>query len=146
MLFSAGVVVLLWSCASAPCPAPSEQRRIVQVNHVSGGDAPTINSLEVYESGLLRLNNVGSLVRCSTASAAELSEISSLADPALLEEVEWNIGGVHDAEWAQIFADGAEVRILLERPPQETVPLLHALDALFEEHFGRRYDMVLLSD
>ena len=47
---------------------------------------------------------------------------------------------------AQIQAEGAEVRIVLEDPPRELRPLLSSVDTLFEEHFGRRYDMALLSD
>jgi hypothetical protein len=75
-----------------------EQHRIVQANHVEGGEAPTIDSLEVYEGGLLRLEHVGSRILCSVATEEELSQVSTLADPAVVERVEWTIRGVHDAE------------------------------------------------
>jgi hypothetical protein len=133
------------SCASSPCPAGPEQLRIVQVNHIRGGDAPTIVSLEVYESGFLRLNHVGAKTFCSPATEEEISGISDLVDPVRVQELEWTIQGVYDAEWIQIFADGAEARLLLNPPPEELLPLLRALDSLFRAHFGRRYDNPLLS-
>lgn len=134
------------SCVSTSCPPSQEENRIIQANHVSGGDAPTIDSLEVYKNGLLRLDHVGTRIFCSTATEEKTSEISNLTDPALVKEIEWTILGVHDAEWVQIFADGAEARVLLQPPPQELIPLLRTLDALFREHFGWRYDMPLLAD
>jgi hypothetical protein len=140
------LAAIFCSCASASCPPGPEQNRIIQANHIAGGDAPTIDSLEAYKSGLLRLNHVGTRIFCSTATEEQISEISSLVDPALVQELEWTILGVHDAEWIQIFADGAEARLLLQPAPEELTPLLRALDALFREHFGRRYDNPLLSE
>lgn len=143
------LALLAWTlcgCASAPCPPGPEQDRIILVNHVAGGDAPTIDSLEVYKSGLLRLNHTGTRIFCSTATEEHISEVSRLVDPARVHKLGWTIRGMHDAEWIQIFADGAEARLVLEPPPQELLPLLRALDSLFREHFGRRYDMPLLAD
>ena len=146
LLSVVGSALALLSCSSAPCPAGAEHDRIIQANHISGGEAPTIDSLEVYKNGLLRLNHVGSRIFCSKASEQQVSALSTLADPGLVEKTEWTIAGVHDAEWAQIFVDGAETRVLLRPPPQDLVPLLRALDTLFTEHFGRHYDTPFLPE
>ncbi len=49
-----------------------------------------------------------------------------------------------DWEMAQVFVGKKEVRIVVDDPPQELVPLLQFVDALFRDHFGRQYDMPLL--
>jgi hypothetical protein len=45
---------------------------------------------------------------------------------------------------AQIQAGDVELRVVLDEPPEQVVPILGSLDTLFREHFGRRYDMPLL--
>lgn len=140
------LVVLLGACSTWRCPATTADEPLLQINHFSGGDAPVVYALKVYEDGLLRLDKVGFRAFCSRVKQARLAELRVLVNPERLSELEWSPQAGMDWRMAQIQAESAEVRIVLEDPPQELRPLLSSVDALFGEHFGRRYDMTLVSN
>lgn len=139
-----GLALLLNACSVWRCPETPASKPFLEVNHFSGGDAPVVYSLETYENGLVRLEKVGFRSFCSKAEEARVSEIQSLVDPERFEAMEWSPEAGMDWRMAQILAGEAEVRIVLERTHDELDPLLHALDSLFTDQFGRRYDMPLL--
>lgn len=139
-------LLLVGACSAWRCPAPPTERPFFQVNHFSGGDAPVVYALEVYEDGLVRLNKVGFRAFCSRLEQGQLSQLQVLVESKRLNEAEWSPQAGMDWRMAQIQTGSAELRIVLEDPPQELRPLLSLIDALFKEHFGRRYDMALLSN
>lgn len=105
-----------------------------------------VYALELHDSGVVRLNKVGFRAFCSIVHKDRLLDLRSFVDANSLEDIEWFPHAGHDWRMAQIQAGGAEVRIVLEEPPEDLIPLLRALDALFRDYFGRRYDMPLLSE
>lgn len=138
--------ILLCGCTSWRCPEAPGEEPFLRVNHFSGGDGPVVYSLEAYEGELIRLNKVGWRAFCSTVESVELSPLRELGAPEELREIEWSPEAGHDWRMAQIQAEGVELRVVLDEPPGQVVPLLQSVDALFREHFGRRYDMPLLSE
>jgi hypothetical protein len=138
--------LLLGACSTRRCPTTPADKCFLQINHFSGGEAPVVYALEVYKNGVVRLNKVGFRAYCSKVEEARLSRLKSLVNPDRLSELEWSPQAGMDWRMAQIQAGNAEVRVVLEEPPQELRPLLESVDALFDDLFGRRYDMPLLAD
>lgn len=139
-------VLLLGACSTWRCPATPAGKTFLQINHFSGGDGPVVYALEVYEDGLVRLNKVGFRAFCSRVEDSRLSELRSLVNPEHLRKIEWSPQAGMDWRMAQIQAGSAELRAVLEDPPQELRPLLESVDSLFADLFGRRYDMPLLAN
>jgi len=138
--------LLLGACSTWRCPTTPVAKPFLQLNHFSGGEAPVVYALAVYENGVVRLDKVGFRAYCSEVEGARLSKLKSLVNPSRLSQVEWSPQAGMDSRMAQIQAGSAEVRVVLEDPPQELRPLLESVDSLFADLFGRRYDMPLLSN
>jgi hypothetical protein len=140
------LVLLLGACSTWRCPTTPAGKPFLQINHFSGGEAPVVYALAVYDNGVVRLDKVGFRAYCSEVEGARLSKLKSLVNPDRLSELEWSPQAGMDWRMAQIQAGNAEVRVVLEEPPQELRPLLESVDALFDDLFGGRYDMSLLAD
>ena len=132
-------------CSAWRCPVvlPVELP-VLKIAHWSGGVGPIVYVLEVHESGTLNLEKVGLRSRCAAVSSRELAQLRSILDAIDVGEIKWDPRAGMDWEMAQIFVGQKEVRIVVSDPPQNLVPLLKFVDALFQDHFGRRYDMPLL--
>lgn len=132
-------------CASLACSS-GDTEPVIRVAHLSGGDGPIIYLLQVSQGGQARLEKVGFRNYCRRVSRQELESLRGVVEHTAFEEIASSPGtGLHEEE-AHVFADGVEVRVVLPDPPKDLVRLFEALDALFREHFGWRYDMPLLSD
>lgn len=89
------------------------------------------------------------LFACLTSlsvSSEELKAVRRLVEITEFAEIAWSPNTGLDQEEAHVFAHDVEVRVVLPDPPQDLIPLFEALDDLFDEHFGWRYDMPLLSE
>lgn len=132
-------------CASVTCSSSDAEPPLIRVAHLSGGDGPVIHLLQVSQAGQARLEKVGFRDYCRRVSRDELEAVRSLVERTAFEEIAWSPGtGLHQEE-AHVFAQGVEVRVVLPDPPEDLVPLFETLDDVFDEHFGWRYNMPLLS-
>lgn len=137
--------VIQLGCGTTGCYQPLSGELLIQIGHVSGGDAPVVYVLAIYQDGMIQLDKVGFRTYCATITPDELASLRSLVDPQKIGEMQWSPLAGGDRRMAQITVDDKELRVVLDQPPEELRALLGGVDSLFDAHFDRKYDMPLLS-
>lgn len=144
-LFALGAIAALLSACSAYDCSRVTGDPALRIGRLSGGEGPRINISEVYSDGYLRFQQLGRRSYCRSIPKEEARQLVTLVGQADLRALSEAAPGFDTPE-ARLEWNELRVRVPLEPPPAELLPLFRHVDAVFERRFGPRYDLRLVSD
>jgi hypothetical protein len=147
ILLTAGLVApgATVSCASRGCVS-SHGVVVVSVRASSGGDAPGVQTMRLYQDGRLELENpgeTGTQVFCSRVSGRTVLRIAAEMSSQDFRLTAAGLPGVAalccDRALAFVTTPERQFVVDLEQVPPTIVPFLVDLDTIFSTHFRPRY-------
>jgi hypothetical protein len=135
------------ACSTSRCqPAAMGKAPLLEVQHLSGGDAPVAETLVLYDNGQLELNHAARRAKrpeCATIPSQELATIRSLlSSPDFQRAVQALAGSGRqccDKEEALVKYGGLEFWVVTNDAPAEVAQIFSALDRMALGAFGRHY-------
>jgi len=126
---------------------------ILEVQHLSGGDAPVVEILALYDDGRLELTHAARGTKrpeCTTIPPQELAGVRDLLGAPGFQRSGQALatGGRQccDKEEALVKHGSLEFWVATDDAPAEIGQLFSALDRIFLEAFGRGYWLRLASN
>jgi len=143
------VAIATIGCATIECRA-APATAVIRIAHISGGDVPIVTRLQLYEDGLVELQEIGHRKRCARDDTALIERIRSATSiPAFTEEVSAiaaDRAKYAPADWEQLIVevDGQErFWIAIEKEPPGIIGVLEKVDYAFRKSFGSAYRVSL---
>ena len=140
------VAFIFCACGSSLCRRPVEESSpALTISYSSGGLAPLIQHLDVYESGRLEYKSFRGSSRCSAAKPETVLSLLAMAgDPGFKMEMETLRLQRYDlklADWEEIriLIGAQEVVVPVEKVPPVIGEFVAGFDRLFSRAFGDSY-------
>lgn len=157
-LASLGLATIpLAACKSVMCSTPAPDIPVVlRVEHLSGGTAPVVYSLTIYEDRSITASAVGLTPLCGKCQSSGLAKVRRILGSAGMSDLvarrhslSRRCGG--DIEQVSVSIPGPPVQlsfcVALPLSADEAVlaELFHAMDSMFSRAFRYKYPPQLLS-
>jgi hypothetical protein len=127
-------------CATSPCTRALGSRNVLEVWHLTGGDAPLVSAVTVGEAGTLEYSTVRGRKLCTRLTAEEVHRVASfLANQearAVIEQAAAKGTGYADAEELEMQAGDWFVEVPLDLAPPELREFLRFLSRILESRLG----------